>query len=116
MTTKTREAPAATRAYRRAWWAVVAVPVALFAAFGIGEGLLSAVAGDSDEPAAWQVAVAAIPALLVVLIPGVAAVWFGRRAVALGRPAGRLPMLLGGLATFGFVGLNLAAYLVGRGG
>ena len=104
--------PAGT-ALRRAWWSLVLYPVSFVAAFVIGEGLLSVIAADVDDPAPWEIVVAATPALLVFVLPGLLALRFGLRAVRLGRPEGKAPAAVGVVLGLGFVGLNVASYVVG---
>ena len=53
------------------------------------------------------------PALVVFVIPGILAARQGRVASRLGHPQGRLPARIGALIGLGFVGLNVASYLVG---
>lgn len=104
----------ADRAYRRAWWSLALYPVTFVAAFVIGEGILSVLTEDPGDAAFWKVLVAATPALLVFVIPGILAVTLGRKAMRLGRSAGRAPAIVGAAIGIGFVGLNLASYILGR--
>lgn len=104
---------AANGAYRRAWWALALYPLSFVAAFAIGEGILSALTDDTGDPTFWQVLVAGTPALAVFVIPGILSVIQGRKAMRLGRKDGQAPALVGGVIAVGFVGLNLASYLVG---
>ena len=83
------------------------------AAFVIGEGLISVIAEDVDEPAPGEILLAATPALVVFVLPGLLALWFGLRAVRLGRNDGKAPAALGAVVGLGFVGLNLASYVLG---
>lgn len=101
----------ADRAYRRAWWSLALYPVSFVLAFVTGEGLLSAVADDVENPALWEVLVAGPPALLLFVVPGVLAVWQGRKAVRLGREDGKVPAIVGAVIGIGFVGLNLVSGL-----
>ena len=103
----------ADRAYRRAWWSLALYPVSLVAAFVVGEGLLSLLSDDAGDPAVRQVLLAGGPALLVFVIPGLLAARQGRVAARFGHPQGRLPARIGALIGLGFIGLNLASYLVG---
>lgn len=104
----------ADRAYRRAWWSLALYPVSFVAAFAIGEGLLALVTdGPSDDPMFWQVAVAATPALVVFVLPGVLSALLGRRAVRLGRAEGKVPAVVGATIAVAFVAVNLASYVVG---
>lgn len=100
-------------AYRRAWWSLALYPVSFVAAFAIGEAILSVFTEDTSDAAFWQVLVAATPALLVFVIPGILAVSQGRKAIRLGRRDGRVPAMAGAAIAIGFVGLNVASYLVG---
>ena len=103
----------ADAAYRRAWWSLALYPVAFVAAFVIGEGLISLLTDDAANPAFWQVLVAATPALLVFVIPGILSVTQGRKAMRLGRRDGMVPAIIGAIIAIGFVGLNLLSYAVG---
>jgi hypothetical protein len=97
----------ANRAYRRAWWSLALYPVTFVAAFVIGEGLYSVFAGDQGNAAWWEILLAATPAILVFVIPGILAWTMGRRAVRLGRRDGNVPAFVGAAIACGFVGLNL---------
>lgn len=110
-----RKAPssAADRAYRRAWWSLALYPVSIVAAFVVGEGLISVLTDDASHPALWQVLLAAVPALVVMVLPGVAAVHEGRVARRLGRPDGSVPATVGAAIGIGFVAMNAASYLLG---
>lgn len=98
--------------YRWAWLSLLLYPVTCVAAFVVGEGLLTLVAEDEQNPALWEVLVSATPALLVFVIPGVLAVVLGRRAVRLGEPQGKVPALVGAAIAVAFVGLNLFSGLL----
>ena len=104
---------AANGAYRRAWWALALYPLSFVAAFAIGEGILSALTEENGDPAFWQVLVAGTPALVVFTVPGILSVSQGRKAMRLGRDDGRVPAMVGAVLAIGFVGLNVASYLVG---
>lgn len=104
------------RDYRRTWLAFASYPVALVAAFVVGEGLASLYGYESgsEEPAPWWVALGAGgPALLVLAVPAALTFRFGRRAVAGGRTTAKVPMYVGtGLVAL-FVLLNVVSYVVG---
>jgi hypothetical protein len=100
-------------AYRRAWWSLALYPLSFAAAFAMGEGILSALADDTGDPAVWQVLAAATPALIVFMVPGALSVSQGRKAVRLGRKDGKVPAIVGAAIALGFVGLNAASYLIG---
>lgn len=102
----------ADRAYRRAWWSLALYPVSIVAAFVIGEGILSALADGSDDRAAWKVLLAAVPALVVMVLPGVAAVHEGRKARRLGRSDGQAPAVVGAAIGIGFIAVNVASYVL----
>jgi hypothetical protein len=102
----------ANRAYRRAWWSLALYPVTFVAAFVIGEGLYSAFTGDQGNAAWWEMLLAATPAILVFMIPGILAWTMGRRAVRLGRRDGNAPAFVGAAIAIGFVGLNLFSGLL----
>ncbi|MCE1174588.1 MAG: hypothetical protein LWW77_08285 [Propionibacteriales bacterium] len=88
------------------WWLVPA----FFAAFFVGEGLISLFGydvGGPTRPPLWAGLAATIPALVVFALP-LWPVWhFSRRAVAGGRPAGRVPLIVTAVIVAGFVILNL---------
>jgi hypothetical protein len=105
---------AADRAYRRAWWSLALYPVSFGAAFGIGEGIITALTNDTVAAEFWQILVAVIPALLVFAIPGILSVIQGRKAMRLGRKDGRVPAIIGAVIAVGFVMLNVASYVFGQ--
>ena len=79
----------AERDLRKAWIAVALLPVAFVVAIFAGEGLLRLLDYESGESVPVGPALLArIPALLMLIAPGVAAVFYGNRAHrAAGRPA-----------------------------
>jgi hypothetical protein len=103
----------ADAAYRRAWWSFALYPVSFVVAFLVGEGILSTLTNDTSDPAFWQVLVAGTPALIVFVIPGILSVSQGRKAVRLGREDGKVPAIVGAAIAIGFIGINVASYLVG---
>ena len=104
----------ADRAYRWAGWSLALYPASFVAAFVVGEGIIAALTDDPDQATLWQVLVAGTPALLVFVLPGILAVTMGRTAKRLGRADGAIPATIGAVIGIGFVGLNVASYLVGR--
>lgn len=56
---------------------------------------------------------ATVPALVVFALPAFAATWFGRRAVRLGDPRGRTPMIVGIVIALGFVLMNVLGAFFG---
>lgn len=84
------------RLLRRAWIAVAAIPVAFVAGMVIGEGLLSlqGYTGEDTVPLG-VVALAAGPALVVILAPELAAAVLGFRARGRGEARGIIPAVIG---------------------
>lgn len=113
-TTRTDEG---RRYLRLAWAAVAMIPVGFVAAMVLGDWLITVQgyeSGTTEVLPLSVVALAAIPALLVLVAPTIPAVLFGRRAFRLGLVEGRVPAVIGGVAGAGMVLLNLASLLVGR--
>lgn len=94
---------------RRAWWSLLGFVPSFALAFLVGEGLISALgypAGD-EEQAPWSATlIAATPALLVFVLPALAAAHYGRRAMRLGDVRGRLPVAVALAVVAAFVLLN----------
>lgn len=107
----------ATQLVRRAWWSFALFPVSFVLASLLGGVLLAAMGHDPDTETtpSWGLMLAAgVPAMIVLILPGLAAAWFGRSAHELGHPGGRTAAVAG-LATAGaFVVLNVAAAVFGR--
>ncbi|GAB3025797.1 hypothetical protein GCM10011376_12030 [Nocardioides flavus (ex Wang et al. 2016)] len=101
------------RAYvARAWWSLLGFVVTFGLAFAIGEGIASALGhppGGSQPAELWVMLVASVPALVVFVLPAVAAVHFGRRAMQLGDPRGRYPAVVAIVVAGGFVLLNVVS-------
>ncbi|MDH4280685.1 MAG: hypothetical protein OEW83_21680 [Acidimicrobiia bacterium] len=58
----------------------------------LGGVILAAIGHDPDsqtDPSFWQMAVAGIPSVIVLILPCVLVVWFGRRALGRGVEGGR---------------------------
>jgi len=108
--------PAGATFTRRAWWSLLGFVPSFALAFLVGEGLISALgypAGGEDQ-APWSAALIAVtPALLVFVLPAVAATHFGRRAMHLGDVRGRLPMTVALVVAAGFLLLNGISALAG---
>jgi hypothetical protein len=67
----------------------------------VGEGLISALGYQSgaEQPVPVGPALlAGVPALLILITPGVAAVYYGRRASHAGRRDAKVPTWIGGVA------------------
>lgn len=111
-TLRTRLEVDATTSLRRAWWSLLGFVVTFVVAFGVGEGLASALGhppGDDQPAEPWVLLAAGLPALVVFALPAVPAVLYGQRAVRLGEPRGRRPALVALFVAGGFVLLNLAS-------
>lgn len=108
-TTHHREQLSGAPFTRRAWWSLLGFVPSFMLAFLIGEGLISAlgypVGGEETAPW-WAILIATTPALVAFVLPAVAAVYFGRRAMRLGDDRGRLPMVVAVVVAAGFVFLN----------
>ena len=101
----------------RAWAAIALLPVAFVVAMVVGEGLITMLGYESgaEEPIpVGPVLLAGIPALLILIAPGIAAVFYGRCACRAGRRDATVPAWIGGLAVVLVVALNVPAFLVGR--
>lgn len=107
----------ATRDLCRAWVALALLPVAFVVAMVVGEGLITMLgheSGAEDPVPVGPALLASIPALLILIAPGIAAVFYSRRAYrAEGRDA-NVPAWIGGLAVVLVVALNIPAFIVGR--
>ena len=106
-----RQPTAGDRDLRRAWWSLALYPVSFVLAFVIGEGLFSMLVEEGADATVWEILLAATPALLVFVAPGVAAYLFGRRARHGGREDALAPMVIGAVVGLGFVALNLLSFL-----
>jgi hypothetical protein len=107
----------ANRDLHKAWIAVGLLPVAFVLAMVVGEGLISALgyqSGSQQPVPAGPALLASVPALLILIAPGLAAVHYGRRAYRAGRPDANLPAWIGGVATVVVVTQNFLAFLLGR--
>ena len=115
MTTTHRPARGANAPVRRAWLSLLGFVPSFGLAFLVGEGLVSAMGYEvgGDQPP-WPVVIAAaLPALLVFVLPAVAAVHFGRQALRLGDRRARVPMTIAVVVATAFVLLNVLAALLG---
>lgn len=115
-TSAVRPTAEALRDQRRAWLALLLYPLSFLVAFAVGEGLAAAMGYPSGSPETppWFVPVfAAVPALLVFMVPGLLALRYGRRAVRAGAPLATVPAVIGVIVGLAFVGTNLVGFLVG---
>jgi hypothetical protein len=107
-----RHGPDVRTSLFRAWWSLLGFVATFFLAFGIGEGIASALghpSGGSETAEWWVMVLAAGPALVVFVLPAVAAVHYGRRAMELGDSRGRYPVVIAVIVAGGFVLLNLVS-------
>ena len=96
---------------RRAWVSVALVPLFFLIAFAVGEGIYALMGykpEDADAPVPAVVVVSAL-VVAVVVIPCVAAVHFGRRAVKGGDRRGVYPAVVGAVAAVGWVTLTVVS-------
>lgn len=111
----------ARRLLRVAWVSVALIPVSFVVAMVLGDWLLSVQgysSGEEDLPLK-AVLLAGLPALLVLLMPSIAAIWFGLRAKRRGAPQGFIPVAIGATVAAASVALNsvsVIARLLGLGG
>jgi cation transport ATPase len=103
------ERPRNADALRRAWYALLLLPVSFIAAFALAGALYSATGHDpsAETPPHWADAVALIPAGIVFVIPAVFAVVYGLRAVRAGRRAGYVPAAVAVVAAVAYGVLNV---------
>jgi hypothetical protein len=101
---------------RFAWISVAAIPVAFVAAMLLGEYLLMVQGYESSQTHVplGVVLRAGVPAILVLIAPPVAAVWFGLRSRRLGSAAGLTPALIGAVVAGATVLLNGLPLLLRR--
>jgi hypothetical protein len=107
----------ADRDPRRAWVAVALLPVALVLAMVVGEGLISVLgyqSGSQEPVPVGPALLAGVPALLILIAPGLAAVHYGRRGRRAGRREAIVPAWIGGVTAVVVVAQNVLAFLVGR--
>lgn len=105
----TRSGRGSTPWLSRAWVSVVLMPVFLGIGFATGEGLYSLLGyapGTGDAPG-WVVVLVSVATVLVVLIPCIAAVYFGRRAMTDGDRNGRWPVVIGAVVAVGATALTV---------
>jgi hypothetical protein len=100
---------------RIAWISVVSIPVSFVAAMLLGESLLTVQGYESSQTEIPLGAVlrASVPAVLVLIAPPVAAIWFGLRARRLGLAAGTTPALIGAVVVGATILLNSLPLLLG---
>ena len=106
--------PDVRRDSRWAWASVVfTVAFAILAQF-VGYAIASMLGyagSDAPRPPLGPAMLITIPTLVVAVIPGVSAVFFGIRAGRGGRPAGYLAAILGGLSVLFWLFITMAALI-----
>ena len=96
---------------RLAWACVVAAPVVLVVAFGVGEGLGGVLGAAGTGGVSTGVAlVVLLVAGVLLAVPTLLAVHFARRAHAVGDDRARVPAVLLVVLTAGFLVLNVVSY------
>ena len=107
---KPPDRPRAPGAVARAWVAIALIPVFFFIAIGVGEGLTSLLGYPAGGAApTWVTLVTDLAATVTVLVPCLAAVFFGRRANKAGDRRGLLPAVLGTGAGLGWLILTIVS-------
>ena len=99
----------------RAWIAVATIPVAFIVAFAVGEGLYALLGykpEDATEPS-WVALVAGVPAIVLFLVPCVAAVRYGNRARVEGHRAAVVPLVIGAVLGLWMVVINAVSWFAG---
>jgi len=107
--------PRARRLLRPAWWSFALLPFSFVGATLLGNSILTAMGHDVDSetnPTWEQAIVAGIPAVIVMVIPALMAIWFGRRAIGAGHPKGHEPSIAGLVVGAALVAMNVLALLV----
>lgn len=100
---------------RRAWIAVALIPVAFLLAFAVGEGLYALLGykpEDATEPL-WVALVAGVPAIVLFLIPCVAAVRYGNRARLEGNRGALAPLVIGAALGLWMLVTNIVSLFAG---
>jgi hypothetical protein len=99
----------------RSWIAVALIPVAFVLAFVVGEGLYALLGykpEDATEPL-WVLLVAGVPAIVLFLVPCVAAVWYGNKARVEGHRAAVLPLVVGAVLGLWMLVMNTVSLFAG---
>jgi hypothetical protein len=95
----------------RAWISIALVPVFFFLSFLVQTGIYALTGHDpstGDVPPLWANLAAGLPGLAILLVPCVAGVVYGWRAVRSGVRAGMVPAVLAALVGVGAVVLTVA--------
>jgi hypothetical protein len=100
---------------RAAWWSFGLLPISFVGASVLGGVILAAMGHDPDsetDPSFWQMTVAGIPSVVVMILPCALVVWFGRRALAAGLEGGREATKAGLAVGAVLVAMNLISVVV----
>lgn len=95
----------------RAWISIALVPVFFVLSFLVQTGIYALTGHDpstGDVPPLWANLAAGLPGLAILLVPCVAGVVYGWRAVRSGVRAGMVPAVLAALVGVGAVVLTVA--------
>lgn len=106
------QGPWTRTALGRAWTSIVLVPVFFFLSFAATTGIYALTGHDpstGDVPPLWANLAAGLPGLAILLVPCVAGVVYGWRAVRSGVRAGLVPAVLATLMGAGAVVLTVAS-------
>lgn len=93
----------------RAWIALGCLLIAFPVAMVAGEGLLTLLAENPDQPALTDVLIAGGTGTLILLAPMVVSFLLGRRGLADGDPRAKIPMIVAGVMVAVVVGQLLLA-------
>lgn len=105
------------RALRYSWASVGLIPFSFVAAMVLGDWLVTVQgyqSGSEELLPLSVVALAGIPAMLVLIAPAISAVLFSIKAVRMGTRNGRVPGVIGATFGVGAVLLNLLPFVLGR--
>lgn len=93
----------------RAWIALGCLLIAFPLAMVVGEGLLTLLAEDPDQPAVTDVLVAGGIGTVILVAPAVVSLLLGRRGLADGDSRAKIPMIVAGLLLIVVAGQLLLA-------
>lgn len=100
-----------------AWIAVALIPVMLVLGMVIGEGLQALqgyTSGDEDRMPLGAELLAAVPAIIVLLLPTLPAIVYGLRARRLGSNSGIVPAIIGIAYAAWTLFTNILGLVIGR--
>lgn len=108
-----RDASRDGRSVTRAWISLAVIPLFLILAMAVGEGLYALFGYEPSEAPFWPNLAASIPALLVMLVPTVTAVFYGWRAHQVGDRRAIVPAVLALLIGLWFTVLTVIGLAAG---